>query len=585
MRTSSAGSTPGASLSDPTRFSAPWPPPPGTSKIRRVFVHPPARSRTLCQMAPMGTDTLNRRAPRIGADDAGLVASAVRRTARHVAATADKDRRAIAQVFTPASVARFMAARAARIGDEFTLIDAGAGAGVLAAAMCERIAGLPKLRRVVAELYETDPAVLPVLRQTIDECRMMLAAKGHHLEVRVHEEDFVLRRPGASLYAPPPRTGYADVVLMNPPYAKLAKDSPQARAFAEIVHGQPNVYALFMAAAVELLKPGGELIAITPRSYCNGLYFREFRRWLLARMSLRHIHLFESRRETFKDSEVLQESVITVAAKQPEQGAEVLVSVSHGADMEDAKPIARAASTIIDDPTGTCVIRLPTESSDLAIMRAVEAWSGTFADRGLRISTGPVVTFRATQYLLNSADDPDAVPLLSIHNVRPFATVWPVAKGSKPVALRAVNGAASLVLPAQNYVLLRRFSAKEEHRRLTASPYIPTDAERRRTVALENHINYVTHTRRELTESEVFGLVALFNSSLLDRYFRVLSGNTQVNATEIRTIPFPDLGTITRIGDRVVGLTVDDRDEIEAQVLDILGISTSLLISEAEIAT
>ena len=63
------------------------------------------------------------------------------------------------------------------------------------------------------------------------------------------------------------------------------------RAFAEIVHGQPNVYALFMAAAVELLKHGGELIAITPRSFCNGLYFREFRRWLLARMSLRHIHL------------------------------------------------------------------------------------------------------------------------------------------------------------------------------------------------------------------------------------------------------------------------------------------------------
>lgn len=341
-------------------------------------------------MAPTGTDTLSTRASRPEIEDAGLVASVVRRTARHVAATADKDRKAIAQVFTPASVARFMAARASRIGEEFTFIDAGAGVGVLAAAMCERIAGLPKPRRVVAELYETDPAVLPVLRQTIVECRKVLAANGHHLEATVHEEDFVLRRPGASLYAPSPRTGYADVVLMNPPYAKVAKDSPQARAFAEIVHGQPNVYALFMAAAVELLRAGGELIAITPRSYCNGLYFREFRRWLLARMSLRHIHLFESRRETFKDSEVLQESVITVAAKQTEQAAEVLVSVSHGADIEDAKPTARAASTIIDDPAGACVIRLPAEASDLAIMRAVEAWSGTFADRGLRISTGPV---------------------------------------------------------------------------------------------------------------------------------------------------------------------------------------------------
>jgi len=79
-------------------------------------------------------------------------------------------------------------------------------------------------------------------------------------------------------------------------------------------------------------------------------------------------------------------------------------------------------------------------------------------------------------------------------------------------------------------------------------------------------------------------LVALFNSALLDRYFRVASGNTQVNATEIRTIPFPDLRTVARIGNRVAGLTGNDREEIEAAVLDVLGISPSLLISEAETA-
>lgn len=536
-------------------------------------------------MAPTGTDTLRKQASRPDTEDAGLVASVVRRTARHVAATADKDRKAIAQVFTPASVARFMAARASRIGEEFTFVDAGAGVGVLAAALCERIAAMPKPRRIVAELYETDPNVLPVLRQTIADCRKALAGSGHHLDATIIEEDFVLRRPAASLYAPATRTGYADVVIMNPPYAKLAKDSPQARAFAEIVHGQPNVYALFMAAAVELLRPGGELIAITPRSFCNGLYFREFRRWLLARMSLRHVHLFESRRATFKDSEVLQESIITVATKQAEQAAEVMLSVSHGAEMDEAKPWPHAASTIIDDPAGDCVIRLPAEASDLEIMRVVESWSGSFADRGLRISTGPVVTFRATDYLLDSTDHPDAVPLLSIHNVRPFATVWPVAKGSKPIAFKATNGAASLVLPAQNYVLLRRFSAKEEQRRLTASPYLPTADERRRPVALENHINYVTHTRRELTEDEVRGLVALFNSALLDRYFRVVSGNTQVNATEIRAMPFPDLRTITRIGKHVAGLDRNDRDVIESRVLDVLGVPPSLLGAATEVAS
>ncbi len=533
-------------------------------------------------MGSSSTGSLTKPSKRPRQHAASLVAGVVQRTARHVAATAEGDRRAIAQVFTPAPIARFMAARVASIGAEFHFIDAGAGVGVLAAALCERIAALPKPRRVTAELYETDPAVLPVLRETINDCRELLAQNGHDLTVNVHDEDFVLRRPTASLYAPSPCTAYADVVLMNPPYAKLAKDSPQARAFAEIVHGQPNVYALFMAAAVELLRPGGELIAITPRSFCNGLYFREFRRWLLARMSLRHVHLFESRRATFKDSEVLQESVITVAAKQTPQAATVDVSSSHGPDVEDAKLTSHAASIIIDDPSGACVIRLPAAASDLDVMRVVEAWSRTFAERGLRISTGPVVTFRATRYLLDSADHPDAVPLLSIHNVRPFATVWPLEKGSKPVALRAVNGAAALVLPAQNYVLLRRFSAKEEDRRLTASPYLPTAAERLRTVALENHINYVTHRYRELRENEVHGLVAIFNSALLDRYFRVLSGNTQVNATEIRTIPFPDLRMIARIGDRVALMNVAQRAIIDAAVLDVLCVSPSVLTGPSE---
>lgn len=514
-----------------------------------------------------------------------LLTGVATRTAHHVARTGDGARRAISQIFTPGQVARYMAGRATITGDRFTFIDAGAGVGVLTAAMCERISGMADPRRVVAELYETDVNVLPVLRQTVADCRDALAAAGHHLEATIVEEDFVLRRSAASLYMPVARTGYADVVIMNPPYAKLAKDSAQARAFAEIVHGQPNMYALFMAAAVELLRPEGELIAITPRSFCNGLYFREFRRWLLSRMSLRHVHMFESRRATFKDSDVLQESIITVASKQDRQDSKILLSVSHGADIDDAKTWRHSAETIINSSAGDCVIRLPAESSDLAIIKVVESWAGTFAGHGLRISTGPVVTFRATDYLLDSTDHPDAVPLISIHNVRPFATVWPVAKGSKPIAIKATHGATALLLPARNYVLLRRFSAKEEERRLTASPYLPSDDERRRPVAFENHVNYVTHTRRELTEYEVNGLVAIFNSALLDRYFRVVSGNTQVNATEIRAMPFPDLETIGRIGKHVDGLGGNDRDVIDSRVLNVLGVPPTLMGAALEVGS
>jgi len=147
------------------------------------------------------------------------------------------------------------------------------------------------------------------------------------------------------------------------------------------------------------------MIAITPRSFCNGLYFRQFRRWFVERMALRHIHLFESRTETFKDADVLQESIITLCEKAPQNKQTVSVSTSYGSDLDGADDATEySADRIIHHRDSDFVIRIPGNSADAKIMDAVEAWSSTFVERGLRISTGPVVTFRATQYLLDNAD-------------------------------------------------------------------------------------------------------------------------------------------------------------------------------------
>ena len=100
----------------------------------------------------------------------------------------------------------------------------------------------------------------------------------------------------------------------------------------------------------------------------------------------------------------------------------------------------------------------------------------------------------------------------------------------------------------KNYVLLKRFTSKEERRRLTGSCLFSRDMNDHQYVALENHINYVYHREKQLSDSEALGLCALFNSALLDRYFRTISGNTQVNATEIRSMSFPGLDLLDAIG-------------------------------------
>ena len=230
---------------------------------------------------------------------------------------------------------------------------------------------------------------------------------------------------------------------------------------------------------------------------------------------------------------------------------------------------------MLDDSAGDMVVRIPSSAEELSILEAVEAWPDRFADLGLAISTGPVVLFRAREYLMSEPDGAETAPLLEPHNVRPFETIWPVERRGKPTAFRVCRDSLKHLVPTRNYVLLRRFSAKEERRRLTASWFLQ-GSESIAYLALENHLNYVYHAERELTADEVYGLTALFNSALLDGYFRIMSGNTQVNATEIRTMKFPRLDRVAAIGGRIKGLREYPPAEVERVVLEELAIDGRL---------
>jgi adenine-specific DNA-methyltransferase len=470
-----------------------------------------------------------------------------------------------------------MATLLGEVPDHFKVLDAGAGVGSLSAAVCDRILDGPAPRQLEFHLYENDPALLGPLRDVMQNAQEVLHAAGHSLTYTIHERDFVLetaRRGAQRMLFDAGEPDTFDAVIMNPPYFKIAADSPHARVMADAVRSQPNIYNLFMARAVEMLRPGGTLVAITPRSYCNGPYFREFRRWFFARMALKHVHLFESRRDTF-DS-ILQESVITAAEHLTIHRPHVRVTTSYGKDLSD-RPEAQdlPLATVLDDAAGEMLLRIPATPEDTQVLDAVEAWLHRFTDLGLRISTGPVVLFRAEQFLLSAPDGEPAAPLLQPHNVRPFQTLWPLAKRDKPTAFRVCPASLKHLVPTRNYTLLRRFSAKEERRRLTASCCLKSDWPGPH-LALENHLNYVYHTDRELSPDEVYGLAALFNSALLDRYFRTISGNTQVNATEIRAMKFPDLAAVAAIGAKVRRLTDLRTDDVEHAVLDVLGVNGPL---------
>ena len=488
---------------------------------------------------------------------------------------------------TPAAVARFMAGHSPYCEPHMRVLDPGSGTGILSAAVCEAAYRSGTVKTLHVDAYETDRLLAALSLLVLSFSRDWLAQRGIALTFDVRQRDFVLEYAealaemsmvnggGSSLGGT--KTAYS-LAISNPPYFKIGKDDPRAVAWASIVHGQPNIYAIFMAISAELLSDNGKLVYIVPRSFASGPYFRKFREVFFRRVAPTAIHLFESRKDVFKGQTVLQENLV-IAARSRRNGealdkGQVLVSHSNAADdLAERQRLLVDVNCVLDLASENVELSIPLCAEDLTLVQAVRSWPSTLGSLGLEISTGPVVPFRATQFLAHAASGNSTVPLLWMQHVRPMRAVWPSPEADKPQWITAEPESMKLLVPNANYVLLRRFSAKEEKRRLVAAPLI-RGALNEDHVGLENHLNYIRGVSRVLDEELAYGLSALLNSTFLDRFFRISNGNTQVSATELRAMPLPAERDIRAIGTEAQARLgseggLSDLDALVAETLDI----------------
>ncbi|WP_448073739.1 hypothetical protein [Georgenia yuyongxinii] len=303
----------------------------------------------------------------------------------------------------------------------------------------------------------------------------------------------------------------------------------------------PNTYAAFWALGVAATAPGGQVVAIVPRSFANGTYFEGFRRWLLDRLALDTLHVFESRSTVFADTGVLQENVIVSGTVGARPGRITLsASVGHADDVTRKEV---PASAVVQPGDEHRFIRF---SDGAAAVPASAQY--TLGDLGLTVSTGRVVDFRAREWLAD-AEEPGTVPLVYPGNVRDGGVVWPRIIGKAQYFRAEDEAARRLLLPAGVYPVIKRFSAKEERRRVVAGVWALPG-----TPAFENHLNYVHEKGHGLPDELARGISAWLNSTALDDLFRTFSGHTQVNAGDLRTLPFPDRENLARLGRAVPGL-------------------------------
>jgi adenine-specific DNA-methyltransferase len=459
----------------------------------------------------------------------------------------------LGQFFTPPAVAKAMAGMFSSFPAVVHLLDPGAGVGTLTAAfVSSALSSSLKPDSIKVTAFEIDPNLVSALRLTLEACQ----AFGHEHQVdfkyEIIVDDFIsssvelLSGKNTLFEVEQPDYNFA---IFNPPYKKINSESKTRHLLNAIGIETTNLYTAFLWLVMKLLAPGGDLVAIIPRSFCNGVYFRSFREDLLNTMRINQIHIYDARDKAFEEGNVLQENIILYASKTSQGEKPVLISSSNDPEDENIRIREINFSQLVHPNDPEHFIRIVPDKLGYHISQQINSLSTSLKDLGLTVSTGRVVDFRS-RHLIKEEPDTEIIPLIYPGNIKNGEVIWPRNSGKKPAYLASAPEVEFLAVPAQFYVLVKRFSSKEERRRIYAALFNPKKIPGKR-VGFENHINYF-HTRYGgLSIDLAKGLVAYLNSTLIDQYFRQFRGHTQVNATDLRNIKYPSERQLIAIGKRI----------------------------------
>lgn len=78
-------------------------------------------------------------------------------------------------------------------------------------------------------------------------------------------------------------------ISLQPPYKKIGSSSKERELLRSVGIETVNLYSAFISLSILLLKKEGQIVAIIPRSFCNGVYYKSFRELILRNCSIDYI--------------------------------------------------------------------------------------------------------------------------------------------------------------------------------------------------------------------------------------------------------------------------------------------------------
>lgn len=457
----------------------------------------------------------------------------VENTSAFIASVPKSQRKEFGQFFTTAKTAMYMAALfSIDLGkEELSILDAGAGTGILSAALLDRIYKLGYTGQVNLTCYETDSVVLPVLEQNL-----RLAKDRYGISYSIKTENYITSQYfGIDTLIAEDSCKY-DYIIGNPPYLKISKDAPEALSMQPVCHGAPNLYFLFWAMGIYNLKYEQELVYIIPRSWTSGAYFKKFRDYLFGNVVITDIHLFDSRDKVFGGESVLQETIIVKVKKSRTEPDTINITTSSDSEFSDIGKFKAPYHTVVQK---NHYVYLITNEKDANVIERINNLTLTLPDIQLKMRTGIIVDFRTREVLRDNMEE-GAFPLLYAQHIKDGLVVWPLGKEGEVIK----TDHAAYLQENSDFLLVKRFTSKEEKRRLQCGIYLKQRYSQFKYISTQNKVNFVKCDSPRIT----YGLYVLLNSTLYDAYYRILNGSTQVNSTEINQIPIPSRDIIEEMG-------------------------------------
>jgi len=462
------------------------------------------------------------------------------------------------QYFTPAEIARFMAEKLTITKSNIKILDPGFGTGNLTSALIEQISKFKEVKNIELIAYENDEKLNNYSNQVLEYISKWVSANNIKFDYELRTKDFIIDNENKlhhqDLIFENSKDECYDIIIANPPYFKLSIEDERAKLAKDIINGHPNIYAIFLYLSLKMLKEDGEYVFIVPRGFASGQYFKLFRERFFEIAKLEWIHIFDSRRKPFDKENVLQENIIIKGSKKSNHNVSDNVFVSNSNDYKDLKASTvkkYKLNDIINMKSQQKILHIPINDKEENILNIFKKWDGSLNKYHLQISTGPIVSFRAINYISPIKKDNTYIPLYNLHNVFQMTFKHPLPKNGKAQYIKYCEETSPIILKNRNYVFLRRFSTKDDQKRLIATPYF-MDITQSEFIGIENHLNYIYKVDGEMERNLVLGISALLNSEIYDKYFRIFNGNINVSATELRTMTFPPLEEIKEIGDKII---------------------------------